>query len=322
MASLKEHIKTFVKLNVFALGILHISNRFISSFSRSGNTLSSAAEKFYRWKYGDIFYRKAGEGSPIILLHDLNPSFSSHVWNEVIDDLSKNHTVFAIDLPGCGKSAKNKSEYTNYLFVLFLKDFIKEVVKRRSEILADGYSSSFALMASLADESIIGNIYAVNPMSIQELSTIAGPKEKLARTLVSSPIIGTTIYNMEMSRSNIDLSFTEKYLYNPFRSRDRYVESCYEAAHYGNGSGKYLLASLRGKYTTVDIRKALEIKSDSLTILYGTKNENGEAILKSYRRLNQNIKGIGIEQTKYLPQLERPEYFMEAFETAEKSANI
>ena len=97
MASLKEHIKTFVKLNVFALGILHISNRFISSFSRSGNTLSSAAEKFYRWKYGDIFYRKAGEGSPIILLHDLNPSFSSHVWNEVIDDLSKNHTVFAIE---------------------------------------------------------------------------------------------------------------------------------------------------------------------------------------------------------------------------------
>ena len=72
MASLKEHIKTFVKLNVFALGILHISNRFISSFSRFVNTLSSAAEKFYRWKYGDIFYHKAGEGSPIILLHDLN----------------------------------------------------------------------------------------------------------------------------------------------------------------------------------------------------------------------------------------------------------
>ena len=320
MASLKEHIKTFVKLNVFALGILHISNRFISSFSRSGNTLSSAAEKFYRWKYGDIFYRKAGEGSPIILLHDLNPSFSSHVWNEVIDDLSKNHTVYSIDLPGCGKSAKIKSEYTNYFFVLFLRDFIKEVVKSRSDILADGYSSSFALMTSLDGDSIIGNIYAVNPLSVQELSSIAGPKEKLARTLVSSPVIGTTIYNMEMSRSNIDLAFTEKYLYNPFRSRDRYVESCYEAAHCGNGSGKYLLASLRGKYTTVDIQKALEKKADSFTILYGTKTGNGEAILKSYRKINQDINGIEIEQTKYLPQLERPEYFMEAFETAEKSA--
>ena len=320
MASLKEHIKTFVKLNVFALGILHISNRFISSFSRSGNTLSSAAEKFYRWKYGDIFYHKAGEGSPIILLHDLNPSFSSHVWNEVIDDLSKNHTVYSIDLPGCGKSTKIKSEYTNYFFVLFLRDFIKEVVKSRSDILADGYSSSFALMTSLDDDSIIGNIYAVNPLSVQELSSIAGPKEKLARTLVSSPVIGTTIYNMEMSRSNIDLAFTEKYLYNPFRSRDRYVESCYEAAHCGNGSGKYLLASLRGKYTTVDIQKALEKKADSFTILYGTKTGNGEAILKSYRKINQDINGIEIEQTKYLPQLERPEYFMEAFETAEKSA--
>ncbi len=313
MASLKEYIKTLIRLDVFALGILHISNQYISSVSGSKNMLKAEAGTYYRWQHGDVFYQKTGEGKPIVLLHDLNPAFSSFVWNEVTEELSKNYTVYSVDLPGCGRSVKERIEYTNYYYVIFLKDFIRDVVKKKTDILADGYSSSFALMASLAEDSIIRRIYAVNPLSIQELASVGGKKEKIAMKLVSSPIIGTTIYNIEESRSNIDLSLTEKYLYNPFRSRNRFVDTCYEGSHYNNCAGKYLLASQNGKYTTVDIRKALEKSVNSFTILYGSRIDNSEDVVKSYQRINNTVTATAIDNTRFLPQLERPEFFMEAF---------
>ncbi len=313
MASFKDYFKTLVKLDVFALGILHLSNQFITSIASSKNMVKMGTGKYYQWHYGDVYYQKSGSGSPVILLHDTIPTFSSYVWNEIIDHLNVNHTVYAVDLPGCGRSFKSNIQYTNYYYVLFLNSFIKDVVKEKCEILAEGYSSSFAIMAAHAGNDMISHITAVNPYSLNDLNKSTGSREKIASTLVSLPVIGTTIYNMEVSRSNIDYNFTEKYLYNPFRSKPRYVDTCYEAAHYNNGAGKFLLASIAGNYLTVDIRKALREKGDLITILYGEKAENSQNIIKSYQKQNPNIKAYPVIKTKYLPEMERPSIFITVY---------
>ena len=63
---------------------------------------------------------KKGEGTPLLLVHDLNCASSNYEWKYVVDDLSKRHTVYAIDLLGCGHSDKPKMTYTNYLYVQLL----------------------------------------------------------------------------------------------------------------------------------------------------------------------------------------------------------
>ncbi len=316
MASIMEHIKTLIKLDVFALGILHLSNQFITSIASSKNMVKMGSGKYYTWQHGDIYYQKTGEGSPIILLHETHPYFSSYVWSEVIDQLSTNHTVYSVDLPGCGRSYKSNIEYTNYFFVLFLNSFIQDVVKEKCEIIAEGYSSSYAIMSAHAGNDKISHITAVNPYSLKDLNKPSGKKQKLASTLISLPVIGTTIYNIVTSRSNIDYHFTEKLMYNPFRSKSRYVDTCYEAAHYNNGAGKYLLSSINGNYLTVNIKNALKEKGDLITILYGEKIENANNIVKAYQRENPDIKAYSIMKTKHLPQLERPSCFISEYNIA------
>lgn len=311
MLNIKESMKTIVKANTFALFLMHISNRYISSIALTNNMLKSGGVcRHYRWQHGDVYYHKHGSGTPIVMLHHLDPAFSSYEWNEIIDDLSANHTVYAVDLPGCGRSVKENADYSNYYYVLFLSSFIKEVVKTKCTIIASGYSSSFAIMTAAMNPALIKKIIAVNPKSLRELMLTEDDKSKAAGILLSLPIIGTTVYNMSQSKGNIDLDFTEKYLYNPFRSQKRFVSAFYEGAHFNESNGKYLLAALKARRMTVNTEKALKKAGEKIVILYGDHAENADQIINGYTSLNPSITAYSIKGTKMLPHMERPELFL------------
>ena len=72
---------------------------------------------YYHWRFGDIYYTKKGKGSPILLIHDMLPGGSGYEWGKIEDDLALEHTVYNLDLPGCGRSEKSGITYTNFVYV-------------------------------------------------------------------------------------------------------------------------------------------------------------------------------------------------------------
>src|SRR5687768_9829360 len=64
----------------------------------------------------DIFYREAGDKSkpPILLLHGF-PS-SSHMYRDLINDLSADYHLIAPDYPGFGQSSSPSPFAYNYSF--------------------------------------------------------------------------------------------------------------------------------------------------------------------------------------------------------------
>ena len=61
--------------------------------------------------------------------------------------LEKTNTVYTIDLLGCGRSDKPNITYTNYLYVQLIDNFIKDVIKEKTDVVATGSSVSFTVMA-------------------------------------------------------------------------------------------------------------------------------------------------------------------------------
>ena len=62
-----------------------------------------------------IAYHKSGKGDPIILIHGLG--LSAECWYKQISFLKKDYTVYALDLPGHGKSdllSQAKPQLKNY----------------------------------------------------------------------------------------------------------------------------------------------------------------------------------------------------------------
>lgn len=58
----------------------------------------------------DVFYRRAGSGPVLLLVHGM--AGSSATWQPVIDELADHFTVVAPDLPGHGRSDKPRGDYS------------------------------------------------------------------------------------------------------------------------------------------------------------------------------------------------------------------
>lgn len=307
MSKLKTKLKTVLFVDTLALGTMYAINNTISSSALLKNILKPKSGKYYNWKMGKIFYKTMGSGAPLLLIHDLDVFSSGYEWNLMLESLKKDHTLYIMDLLGCGRSEKPGITYTNYLYVQLLTDFINDVIGEKTDVAVTGLSSSFVVMTALSNSDLIGKITMINPPSLNRLDQIPDKKSKIIRTIMSIPIIGTSIYHIKTSRQNIEYLITEKYVYNPFRTPSKHIDAYYEAAHYGRGSGKYLMASLDGFYLNLNISRALSKLENEITIIYGDKLENEKEIVHGYRKLNSKISTVSIAGTKMIPQLEKPE---------------
>lgn len=307
----KHKILTISVLFTLATGVIYIINRLIFSTAVLKDLLKSSANNYYHWRFGKIYYKKKGKGSPLLLIHDLTVYSSAYEWEKVIDELAKDHTVYAVDLLGCGRSEKPRITYTNYLYVQMIIDFIKNVIHEKADIVASGYSGSFTLLACHNESSLFGKLILINPPALSSLNKIPGKRSKTLKFLLELPIFGTLLYNMKTCQSNVQLMFTEDYLYNPFNVTPEMTDTYYESAHKGLSNSKFLLSSIVGRYVNNGISHALKQINNSIIILTGEGENEGKEIAETYISCNPSAEASVLKHAKHLPQLETPENLLE-----------
>ncbi len=305
----KKTVKTLLKLTACTFAGMYAINHYIEKKSREKNILKKNMGHIYPWKFGDIYYHISGSGSrKLLLIHDANSYSSSYEWNAVQDLLSENFTVYTIDLLGCGRSDKPAMLYTNYLYVQLIRDFIRNVVEEPVELAASGLSASFAVMTAFAHPELVTRLTMINPWNPKKLSEVPDKRSRVLGSVMAIPVLGTTVYNILNCRSNLEYLMDEKYFYNPFKVREKYINASYEAAHKRQeGSGRYMLASLDGKYLNWNINRAAANLRQPVTLIYGEKLEQGRKAAKAYSRLNKNITVKAVSASRMFPHLEEPE---------------
>lgn len=301
---MNRKIKKLIAFAAFTGTAMYAFNKFIDyTVSRRELTLAEN-ENYYVWRNGTIYYEKKGSGTPLLLIHDLNPIASSYEWSKVIDKLSKTHTVYTIDLLGCGKSDKPAISYVNYLYVELVNDFIEHVIQQKTDLLVTGESFTFAVMAARMNQSMIGKITAINPTDTTH--NVQSPTEcsRLVKHVFELPIIGTFIYNLVANKVTIQKQFREKYYYDATKMSYTLPDIYYEIAHLQGSNGKYLYASMLGKYTNINIIHALKlIESPIHFIITDAASEE----IVDYMKYHDQLTIDHIERAGYLPQLEKPE---------------
>lgn len=313
---MKKSTRQLLFISTAALAGMYTYNRFVAATSTKKNMLPTQNGVYYSWKQGNIFYTKTGNGSPILLVHDTNSASSSIEWSKITAKLKKNHTVYTIDLLGCGLSDKPGISYTNYMYVQLITSFIKEVIGTKTDIVASNMSASFIIMANHMDDTIINKIILINPVSMKTLEYIPDKQSKMKKFLINVPLVGTFLYNLLMSSSRIDYHFRSTYYYRPqlisFKTEDAY----YESAHMDNSSGKYLFSSILGNYMNLNIGHAVEKTNKKIYIIGSKDINNNISTIEEYQNLNPKIKVTYVSNCKLYPQLEIPEKVCQIIEAA------
>lgn len=312
---MNQKAKTFFILTAVATASIHVINRIEYSHAIMKNTLSSPENKYYEWRFGKIKYVKKGTGTPMLLLHDLIPGSSSYEFHKIIDQLAEKHQVYAIDFLGYGLSDKPQITFTNYLYVQLINDFIKQVIKKKTDILATGDSFPIALMTCHNDSELVRNLIGINPTSLYQLNQIPSKQTKILKLLMDTPIIGTFIYNLHTSRSAFTKMFREEFFYNPNKIEEQDIDSYVECSHLTDYRSKNAYASLVGKYLNANIIHQLKETDHSIYLIGGEEKEDIHNILDNYLYYNQAAEAIYISETKHLPHLEKPQEVLKCLDT-------
>ncbi|MED9881666.1 MAG: alpha/beta fold hydrolase [Blautia sp.] len=307
----KNRFATFAVLFASATAIIHIGNKIIAASASLKEMLDSNRRNYYKWRFGEIFYTKKGSGSPVLLIHDMLPGGSGYEWTNVEEELAMEHTVYTIDLLGCGRSEKPGMTYTNFVYVQVICDFIKNVIGEKTDVIASGFSGSFAVMACRNEGSLFNRIMLVNPPAPGNLTQMPSKKDKLLKYFLEVPVFGTLVYHMIVSRENINNLFIENMFFDPFHPDQNMLDAYYEAAHKGGAQAKAAYASKASRFMNINILPALKNIDNSIFIIEGEAENNGDEVIAAYQEANPSIEAVMIPHTKHLPHVEDPEKFLE-----------
>lgn len=300
--------KTLLKILLLSsstITAIHFINKLIFHTATSKHLLDENKGEFYHWRFGKIFYNRYGSGSPLLLVHDLTTASSGAEWRKVVDYLSKDHTVYVIDLLGCGRSEKSNITYTNFLYVQLISDFIKNIIKHKTTVIATGLSGSFTVLSCYNNPDLFDKILLLNPPSPKELNKVPTKRSKTLKFFLNLPIFGTLIYNIVHSKNEIEKSFRNMY-YDSSLIQQQDIDAYFESAHQKGVLSRFLFSSLKGNYVNLSITHALKEINHSIYLIGGSDLPSIHTVAEEYTQLNAAVETEFIKECKYLPQLETP----------------
>ncbi len=308
---MNKRLRNLAILGIVSVGAIACVNKAISLAAEQNDHLPIGKGTYYKWKYGNIYYTKTGSGSPVLLVHDLNAASSAYEWSKITSKLSRSHTVYALDLLGCGRSDKPNLTYTNYMYVQLINDFIKNVIGSKTSVAATGDSFSFIVMACNIEPANFDRLIGVSPCDLFEMTKTPGRRMNILKYIIDSPVIGTFLYNLDTSRPRVAAAVTDQYFCRKYMDSESVINAYYKGAKNEDGRGKYLLASTRSHYTNINIIPAIRKINNSICLIGGRMNPLIMDVIDEYQTYNPSIEDAYVANANYLPQLESPDRFLE-----------
>ena len=107
-----------------------------------------------------LHYVREGRGPAIVLLHGLGGFAES--WRTTIDVLAKSADVLAVDLPGCGLSAKPRTRYDLNFFTRVLHGFLDATGVGQVSLVGHSLGGAVAVTYALTQEARVDRVALVS----------------------------------------------------------------------------------------------------------------------------------------------------------------
>ena len=111
------------------------------------------------------FYCAGRRGTPIVLIHGLGNS--AEVWSPLILQLSKEYLVYALDLPGFGKTPAAPEGYTIATHVLYLKRFLDALGFQQVTLVGNSLGGWIATRFAVAYPERVHHLYLLNSAGLR-----------------------------------------------------------------------------------------------------------------------------------------------------------
>ncbi|MXV63301.1 alpha/beta fold hydrolase [Natronorubrum sp. JWXQ-INN-674] len=296
--------RTVLGAAVGTVGAAVLGNRFLKKRASEFDNPLVGIERTYRWRGIETTYTVAGNPNDpdMLLLHGIHAGASSHEFEPVVERLAEDYHVYAVDLPGFGRSERPPLVYSATLYAEFIRDFATDVTDE-PVVVASSLTGSFAVEA--ADEADIGELLLICPT---DETTDERP---WVRTLLRTPVVGTTLFNLLASKPSLRYFYQRDGYYDADRIDDAEVEYAWRSAH--QPGARYAPASFSAGSLDpdFDLQTELAALETPTTLVWG---RDAELVpLRDGRSLAEaaDVDLVVIDYATQLPHAEHPDKFVE-----------
>jgi pimeloyl-ACP methyl ester carboxylesterase len=255
-----------------------------------------------------INYLVAGKGDPLLLIHGAN--FGWGVWYPNIPELSKHFTVYAIDLPGAGRSSR-----INYAKLDLQRDLV-DVVEQfiSANQLENAHLVGFSVGGWLTMKIALLHAERKNKLIIENsvgFTDYMGRSDKIIGIYPFAKLIAKTILIPKRKNKNI-----EKFLRGIFYNHDlvlksEFIEYFYETMK--SSHNLLFISRLTALTRQFSLTNELTRVKNEILIVWGTKDK----IIplhknRAYFTLLSNSRIKIMKEAGHIPSLEKPQEFNKA----------
>lgn len=289
---------------VGTVGAAVLSNRALKARARDFEHQLPGIEETYRWRGMEVSYTVAGDpnSTDLLLLHGVHAGASSYEFEPIIEPLAEHYHVIAVDLPGFGRSERPPLIYSPSLYAEFIRDFAADVTDE-PVVIASSLTGAFATDA--AGETAFKELVLICP------TAETGDSRPWLRTLIRTPIVGTTLFNLLASKPSLRYFYNRDGYYNPDRIDESEVEYAWKSAH--QPGSRYAPASFASGTLDpdFDLQTELAALETPTTLVWG--RDADLVPLREGRDLAEaaDLSLVVIDYATQLPHAEHPEKFVE-----------
>jgi len=257
---------------------------------------------------GPVAYRSVGNGRPLLLIHSMMLGASSREWDDVIESLSENYHVYAMDLPGFGNSFRPEEPWTAYQYAKFLHEFMENVIKRPACVCGANAGADFALTLSLLHPEQVKRLILISPEGIGK--GFATEEDTKQLSLLLKPVAGTQKFLMDTSKGKIKAMLEDAFFAKETIS-DTLIQRYADAARYGE-HGQATYAGIATRFYAADTKPAFAKLSAPFLMIWGEENRLNPA---EHFDAAEKMKDFGafaiFENTGALPHMENSKAFID-----------
>src|SRR3989442_5687779 len=151
-----------------------------------------------------LHYVAEGRGPAVVLVHGLGGFAES--WRHNVDAVARRPTVYAVDLPGCGRSAKPAAEYNLAFFATALHGFLEALGVHHASLVGHSLGGAVVLTYALTQPArvdrvaLVGGLvpgFSYRPSRGDRLVAVPGLAEALALSRLAPvyrPALAPAVY--------------------------------------------------------------------------------------------------------------------------------
>jgi pimeloyl-ACP methyl ester carboxylesterase len=275
--------------------LLIVVATILSNVSKAQTQKSMTAKQvIIREKKVEINYFQQGQGDTTLLfLHGW--CINGMYWKDQIDYFSKTYSVFAIDLPGFGKSKAERNNWTIEEYANDITAFIDTMHLKNVVIIGHSMAGEIMLQTALTNNPKIAGIVGIDNFKLIDVTFIPEQTKQMADFF---PML-------KKDFKNVAPVYADRMLFHPTTSKEVKDRVKTDFANSNSVIG-YETCMNQMQYAYTDAQR-LEQLNYKLYLINGNSFPTNETGLKAHCKTGFKVETIAA--TGHYPMIEKPTEF-------------